>query len=115
MNDSYRLVNQLAAQLQAEGKTPSLALIRARAGKGIDAVALFSAYQQWRAQAPTTRAAELEQQENTGKLEHPNDAPSTSLTPTADIHVLQQDIQRLEQKIEQLSGLITQLIQQSQR
>ena len=113
MNDSYRLVCQLATQLQIEGKTPSLALIRARAGKGIDAVALFSAYQQWRAQPPVTRAAELEAQEDASKVEHLTHSASTSQTSTADIHVLQQDIQRLEQKIEQLSGLIAQLIQQS--
>ena len=52
MTDLYTLVCKTAAKLQAEGKTPSLALVRAHAGKGLDAAALFSAYQQWRSQPP---------------------------------------------------------------
>lgn len=104
MNNSYQQVCVLASQLQAEGKTPSLALIRARAGKGVDAVALFSAYQQWLAQPSHPQPPSI-------------DAAITTqtLTPTAepamaDIQALQQDIRRLEHKVDQLSELIQQLI-----
>lgn len=113
MNDSYRLVCQLATQLQIEGKTPSLALIRARAGKGIDAVALFSAYQQWRAQPPSHRDTHANPDGDTTTMDQAASAASTSATPPADINVLQQDIQRLEQKVDKLSRLIEQLLQQS--
>ncbi len=109
MNNSYQQVCLLAAQLQAEGKTPSLALIRARAGKGVDAVALFSAYQQWRSQPP-------HQNEPTA-LEgsaSPTQASLTAPTPL-DIPALQQDIRRLEHKVEELSQLIRQLLMAEKR
>ncbi len=117
MNDSYRLVCQLAAQLQTEGKTPSLALIRARAGKGIDAVALFSAYQQWRSHSPSHQETQVNLDGETSasnSTSQATNAACTSVIPTTDIHILQQDIQRLEQKVDTLSKLIEQLLQQSQ-
>ncbi len=109
MNDSFQQVCRLASQLQAEGKTPSLALIRARAGKGVDAVALFSAYQQWRANPPS----QMEQ----AALEHiTKPAPASPPEPAvADITALQQDIRRLEHKVDQLSQLIQQLLAAEQR
>lgn len=109
MNNSYQQVCFLASQLQAEGKTPSLALIRARAGKGVDAVALFSAYQQWRSQPP---------HQNEQALPDITVSPSQAcLTEpaTADIPALQQDIRRLEHKVEQLSQLIQQLLMADKR
>ncbi len=109
MNDSFQQVCRLASQLQAEGKTPSLALIRARAGKGVDAVALFSAYQQWRAQPPN----QMEQ----ASLEHIAKPAGVSIPEPAvvDITALQQDIRRLEHKVDQLSQLVQQLLAADQR
>jgi hypothetical protein len=49
MTDSVLLLQQVAAQLQLEGKTPSLALFRARLAGQIPPAQLFSAYQSWRA------------------------------------------------------------------
>ena len=57
MNTLYQRICQIASQLQQEGKTPSLALVRARAGSGTDPVKLFSAYQQWRNSPPTVAVA----------------------------------------------------------
>jgi hypothetical protein len=48
MTDPVQLLQQVAAQLQREGKTPSLALFRARLAGRIAPQQLFSAYQQWR-------------------------------------------------------------------
>lgn len=104
MNNSYQQVCLLAAQLQAEGKTPSLALIRARAGKGVDAVALFSAYMQWRSQ-PTTQHEQVVPETTAS----PSQASLTEPTPL-DIPALRQDIRRLEDKVEALSQLIQQLL-----
>lgn len=49
MTDLIKLLQQLAAQLQQEGKTPSLALFRSRLAGQVSPPQLFSAYQQWRA------------------------------------------------------------------
>ena len=43
-------IGVVASQLQQEGKSPSLALVRARLGGGINPTELFTAYQSWRAQ-----------------------------------------------------------------
>ncbi|MGP9801718.1 hypothetical protein [Rheinheimera sp. NSM] len=48
MTDPVQLLQQVAAQLQQEGKTPSLALFRARLAGRIAPQQLFTAYQQWR-------------------------------------------------------------------
>lgn len=48
MSDPLQLLQQLAAQLQQEGKTPSLALFRARLAGRLAPQQLFAAYQQWR-------------------------------------------------------------------
>ncbi len=48
MTDVIPLLQQLAAQLQQEGKTPSLALFRARLAGRVAPQQLFAAYQHWR-------------------------------------------------------------------
>jgi hypothetical protein len=48
MTDPVLLLQQVAAQLQQEGKTPSLALFRARLAGRIAPQQLFIAYQSWR-------------------------------------------------------------------
>lgn len=48
MTDAVQLLQQVAAVLQQEGKTPSLALFRARLAGRLPPQQLFAAYQQWR-------------------------------------------------------------------
>jgi hypothetical protein len=48
MTKTLQLVQQAAKQLQHEGKTVSLALLRARLAGQLAGPELFSAYQQWR-------------------------------------------------------------------
>ncbi|MDP5135896.1 hypothetical protein ORJ04_08045 [Rheinheimera baltica] len=48
MSDTIQLMQQVAAQLQQEGKTPSLALFRARLAGQLAPQQLFTAYQHWR-------------------------------------------------------------------
>ena len=48
MTDAVMLLQQVAAQLQQEGKTPSLALFRARLAGRLAPQQLFAAYQHWR-------------------------------------------------------------------
>lgn len=48
MTDAVILLQQVAAQLQQEGKTPSLALFRARLAGRLPPQQLFAAYQHWR-------------------------------------------------------------------
>lgn len=59
MTDPMLLLQQIAAQLQQEGKTPSLALFRARLAGRIAPQQLFSAYQQWRNLPPAQAIAAL--------------------------------------------------------
>jgi hypothetical protein len=59
MTDPVFLLQQVAAQLQQEGKTPSLALFRARLAGRVAPPQLFAAYQHWRNNpviAPTVEA-----------------------------------------------------------
>jgi len=48
MTDAVMLLQQVAAQLQQEGKAPSLALFRARLAGRLPPQQLFAAYQHWR-------------------------------------------------------------------
>jgi hypothetical protein len=48
MTDPVHLLQQVAAQLLQEGKTPSLALFRARLAGRVAPPQLFAAYQHWR-------------------------------------------------------------------
>lgn len=102
MNALYQRICEIATQLQQEGKTPSLALVRARAGSGIDPVKLFSAYQQWRnnpqtAVVPADAAAE---------------ASKTIITPVSnadeDFSQLRADLTRVEAKVDQILALLLQ-------
>ncbi len=108
MTQLYSLVCQLAADLQREGKTPSLALVRARAGKGVDAPALFHAYQQWRANPPAAATADQQQQQN-NVLQ--TDATLQASDQASEIAALQQQVQRMEQKLDLALALLQQLQQ----
>jgi hypothetical protein len=105
MTDFYLLVCQAAAKLQAEGKTPSLALIRAHAGRGLDPAALFSAYQQWRTNQPATEPAQ-----------QPATTTKTALDCTAaesakenEINALRHEITQLHSKVDRLISMVEQL------
>ncbi len=96
MNTLYQRICQIAAQLQQEGKTPSLALVRARLGAGTDPVKLFSAYQQWRNNPPATSL-------------HVETIPEVVLTTSdtsSEIEQLRADVARLESKLDQILDLL---------
>lgn len=95
MNTLLSRISTIASQLQQEGKSPSLALVRARLGGGINPTELFSAYQSWRAQGSPMHSKS-----------EPAEAPVTQ-PATATPADLQADIARLEQKLD----LILQLLQ----
>lgn len=104
MTDLYSQLHLVANQLQAEGKTPSLALIRARL-KGQDPVQLFSAYQQWRNSSATTNTV-------ANQLVHLNSKAVENQTlaepvEQTELQQLRSDVARLEHKIDQLLQLIT--------
>ncbi len=88
-------IGVVASQLQQEGKSPSLALVRARLGGGINPAELFSAYQNWRAQGSPAQKPET----------IPNATPkSVPAEPDTDLRA---DLARLEHKLD----LILQLLQ----
>jgi len=93
MQSLYNQIEQIAQGLRQAGKTPSLALIRARIGAGVSAAELMTAYQRWHntqgslASTPTTQPVATPA------------ASEGSITPA--------DFQRLEAKID----LILQLLQ----
>ena len=90
MTDINQLLQQLAGQLRQEGKTPSLALFRARLAGKVTPQQLFAAYQQWR---------------NNPQYSEPQD----NLTPPKDVAVrlvqadtIQQQLDRIEAKLDLL-------------
>lgn len=107
MTDFYTLVCQTAAKLQAEGKNPSLALIRAHAGKGCDPAALFSAYQQWRTNPPATKPQPAV--ETTTEL----DCIAAESVKDNEINALRQEIAQLHAKVDRLVLAVEKLSLQS--
>lgn len=105
MTDFYLLVCQTAAKLQAEGKTPSLALIRAHAGRGLDPAALFSAYQQWRTNQPATEPAQQPAPTNKTTL----DCTAAESVKDLEINALRQEVTLLHAKIDRLILSVEQL------
>lgn len=105
MTDFYVLVCQTAAKLQAEGKTPSLALIRAHAGRGLDAAALFSAYQQWRINQPATAPIQQPASITTTEV----DCTAAESTKDHEINALRHEITLLHNKVDRLMLLVEQL------
>lgn len=105
MTDFYTLVCQTAAKLQAEGKTPSLALIRAHAGKGLDPAALFSAYQQWRTNPPAIMPPSQPANETTTEL----NCTAAESVKDNEINALRQEIAQLHAKVDRLVLAVEQL------
>ncbi|MBU2277979.1 MAG: hypothetical protein KKB45_04170 [Gammaproteobacteria bacterium] len=105
MTDFYMLVCQTAAQLQAEGKTPSLALVRARAGKGLDASALFSAYQLWRSNPP----AQILSPEQATETKTEFDFTAAEPEKDTEIKALREEINSLRAKVDQLVLVVEQI------
>lgn len=92
-------IGVIASALHQEGKSPSLALVRARLGGGINPAELFSAYQSWRAQgSPLAKLADAAPLAVTGS--HANSAPET------DHSTLQQDLLRIEAKLDLILHLL---------
>ncbi|HAW92650.1 MULTISPECIES: hypothetical protein [unclassified Arsukibacterium] len=88
------LLNQVAIRLQQEGKTPSLALFKARLSGQLTAPALFSAYQQWRKQPALPDIAELPAEDKRLTESVPDDAAS--------------QLQRIEAKLDRILALLEQ-------
>src|SRR5690606_28294085 len=74
MTDSVTLLQQVAAQLQQEGKMPSLALFRARLAGQISPQQLFSAYQHWRAKPTLASGSALNKMQSTSETEQASTA-----------------------------------------
>lgn len=88
-------ISAVAGQLQQEGKSSSLALVRSRLGGGINPAELFSAYQNWRTLGcPVTQVAAKETVASTA-INDDTTMPSRA------------DLQRIEQKLD----LILQILQ----
>lgn len=93
MSSPIDLLHQTAARLRQEGKTPSLALFKARLGGQLTAPALFSAYQQWRQQAPTDAGQVMQ-----------DIAPVTQ--PSG--NNVEEQLQRIESKLDSILALLEQ-------
>ncbi|MDX3773240.1 hypothetical protein QE250_03830 [Chromatiaceae bacterium AAb-1] len=100
MSDALRLLQQVAEQLHTEGKTPSLALFKARLAGQLPAPVLFSAYQQWRSHAGANHAATNKEQiaEQAGSSKTASDSKTES-TPAIN-NELQQTLARIEAKLD---------------
>lgn len=94
MSDSLQLLQQVAAQLQQEGKTPSLALFRARLAGQIPTAQLFSAYQHWRANPSLAAGTELKP-----RRQSTDNEPVSEMQQAKDIATR---LARIEAKLEQI-------------
>ncbi|MBV2128235.1 hypothetical protein [Arsukibacterium indicum] len=94
MSSTIDLLHQTAARLRQEGKTPSLALFKARLSGQVTAPALFAAYQLWRQQAP----ADIPEQQSVP--EHSTEAPATT--------DITEQLQRIETKLDRILALLEQ-------
>jgi hypothetical protein len=96
MTNTLQLVQNAAKQLQEEGKTVSLALLRARLAGQLAGPALFSAYQQWR-NLPAS-------------ISDDNSALSDHDIPTAPIasETVEGRLARIEAKLDRLLALLEQ-------
>ncbi len=93
MSDPVQLLQHVASQLKLEGKSPSLALFRARLAGRLSAQQLFTAYQHWRnnPQYAALPTVETEQQ-------------SAPIIPVAQPDDIQQQLNRIEAKLDLLLG-----------
>ncbi|CAM3723321.1 hypothetical protein [Rheinheimera salexigens] len=98
MTDSVTLLQQVAAQLQQEGKTPSLALFRARLAGQISAPQLFSAYQHWRANPIFASGSALNKKQNTA----PTEQASSELADNDIVTSIATRLARIEAKLDQI-------------
>lgn len=91
MQSLYNQIEQIAQSLRQAGKTPSLALVRARLGPGIAAAELMTVYQRWHS--------------TQGSLSHETPPVSTGplQQPTA---ISADDFARLEAKIDHILQLL---------
>ncbi|MGI5309228.1 hypothetical protein [Rheinheimera sp. WS51] len=98
MSDSVLLLQQVAAQLIQEGKTPNLALFRARLAGKVAPAQLFTAYQHWRANPIAISPSSTQLQE------------ITSPTSNQDTAKLEQNIksrlERVEAKLDRILSLL---------
>lgn len=91
MTDPVALLQQVAAQLEKEGKSPSLALFRARLAGRMPPQQLFSAYQTWR-NTPQPMCNDI-----TTELE-----PVPTAMPTEEHGDIAQTLARIEAKLDLL-------------
>ncbi|GAB2934723.1 hypothetical protein [Rheinheimera gaetbuli] len=94
MTDTIQLLQQVATQLKQEGKSPSLALFRARLAGRITPQQLFAAYQHWR-NHPLYAAAATDETETQSEL------MPTAVQPDD----LQQQLNRIEAKLDALLSM----------
>jgi hypothetical protein len=98
MSTLQNRIGVIATQLQQEGKSPSLALVRARLGGGINPAELFSAYQSWRAQgSPLTKSSAEADTAGKSPADVKDDENDT---------VIKQDLARIEAKLDLILTLL---------
>ena len=98
MSTLQNRIGVIATQLQQEGKSPSLALVRARLGGGINPAELFSAYQSWRAQGgPLTKSTEEPGAATKSSADGKDNANDTAI---------RQDLARIEAKLDLILTLL---------
>lgn len=91
----YSQIEQIAQSLRQAGKTPSLALIRARLGPGVNGAELMTTYQRWHSTQGSLSSAAV------------SELQVTAAENIQQISVA--DFQRLEAKIDLLLQLFQQL------
>jgi len=96
MSSPLQLLQHTAASLLRQGKTPSLALFKARLGNQLNGPELFAAYQQWR-QLPSTEQAVAGNYIDIAM-------PATEAATSAQ----QAQLNRIEAKLDQLLALLQQ-------
>jgi len=92
MQSLYNQIEQIAQTLRQAGKTPSLALVRARLGPGVPAAELMTVYQRWHS--------------TQGSLASTPTPPAQPAQPEIQQQIGVADFQRLEAKVDQILQLL---------
>ena len=103
-------IYQIAHQLNAEGKKPSVALIRAKLSKPISLPVIVQALQQWKMSPQLGESSATQSSAAQSSAAQRNEA---EVTIEASQQHLQQKVIQLEQRVCQLEQQLSQLLGQS--
>jgi len=101
----HQEIYRIAYQLNAQGKTPSVALIRSKLSVPASLPVIVQALQKWKQSPELGRESEKQQDQKPADTSNPS-ADNTAQVSSAKIQAMQAQINALEQKVAHLYQVI---------